>query len=356
MKKTMKKTMKKLFKNVISVSLSVFMFANFFLGVASAVEESKNGYITVAAQEADTKSVAKNTPINANLLTKTEKQYVKDVKFIVADSLEEAKEQVPKGYTMLEDDLNQGAEVISSVDDVYLAYSTTTNPDEAITDIKMMNMKGGYVVSDYDTEINNVGEQIQNMVHEFGDAVDAFRENYKKGTPGAKAAYYTLSAFTIDELDNKSLADYFVYSQVPDGFYLKLLMNAHMDILSSILSALTMAVQGETGNTWLDRLAKIEDPYGVTNSLYWDQAVALLPHFESFFTTYDSIDHELFRGPGGPLYAPPEGEDEGERGPELGENGGEANVDLTGGEFLYELAYYTLEQYTFGDGSLVSEW
>jgi hypothetical protein len=190
----------------------------------------------------------------------------------------------------------------------------------------MMNMNGGFKVSDYDTEISNVSEAIQDMVREFDCAVGTFRENYKKGTPGAKAAYYTLSAFTIDELDNKSLADYFVYSQVPDGFYLKLLMNAHMDILSSILSALTMAVQGETGNTWLDRLAKIEDPYNVTNSLYWDQAVALLPHFESFFTTYDSIDHELFRGPGSPLYNPPD--DEGNKGEEIGEDGGEVELNL----------------------------
>jgi hypothetical protein len=222
---------------------------------------------------------------------------------------------------MLEEDLNQGAEVISSVDDVYLAYTTTTNPDEAITDIKMMNMKGGFVVSDYDTQIDNVGENIKRMVREFKDAVDAFVKNYKKGTLGAKAAYHTLNAFTIDELDNKPLADYFIYSEVPDGFYLKLLMNAHTDVLASILSALTMAVQGEEGNTWLDRLAKIEDPYNVTNSLYWEDAVALLPHFESFFTTYDSIDHELYRGPGSPLYTPPD--DEGNRGSEIGENGTE---------------------------------
>ena len=358
----MKKTIKKFLKNALSVALSVFMFANFFVGVASAVEKNKNGYITVAAMEA----VAQNTPINAQVLTKMEKQYVKDVKFIVADSLEEAKESVPVGYTLLEEDLNQGAEVISSVDDVYLAYTTTTNPDEAITDIKMMNMQGGYVVSDYDTRIDNVGIEIKKMVAEFRDAVDAFVENYKKGTYGAKAAYHTLNAFTIDELDNKPLADYFIYSDVPDGFYLKLLMNAHTDILSSILSALTMAVQGEQGNTWLDRLAKIEDPHNVTNSLYWDGADALLPHFESFFTAYDSIDHELYRGSGGPLYAPPD--DEGNRGSEMGEgdegnsgseiekDGSESSVDLTGTEFFYELAYAVLEQYSFGDGSLISEW
>ena len=350
----MKKTIKRFLKNAFTVALSIFMFANFFLGVVSAVEESRSGYITVAAADANIKSGAKNTPVNANLLTKSQKLYVKDVKFIVADSLEEAKKFVPAGYTMLEEDLNQGAEVISSVDDVYLAYTTTTNPDEAITDIKMMNMKGGFVVSDYDTEINNVGENIKKMVREFKDAVDAFAENYKKGTYGAKAAYHTLNAFTIDELDNKPLADYFIYSDVPDGFYLKLLMNAHTDVLASILSALTMAVQGEEGNTWLDRLAKIEDPYSVTNSLYWEGAVALLPHFESFFTAYDSIDHELYRGPGSPLYTPPD--DEGNRGSEIGENGNNPSVDLTGGEFFYELAYAKLEQYSFGDGSLISEW
>lgn len=348
----MKKSVKKFLKHSLSTCLSVFMFASFSLSAVLADEKVKKEYITVAAA---TEAVTKNVPVEAgSLKVKQETLYVKDVKFIVEDSLEEAKKQVPEGYRLVENDLNEGAEVISSVDDVYLAYSTTTNPDEAITDIKMMNMNGGFMVSDYETEISDVSENIQNMVHEFSDAVDAFVENYKKGTSGAKAAYRTLSAFTIDELNNKSLADYFVYSDVPDGFYLKLILNAHTDILASILSALTMAVQGEQGNTWLDRLAKIEDPYAVDNSLYWDQAVALLPHFESFYLDYDCIDHELFRGPGAPLYMPPD--EEGNRGQLVGNPGNTSNVDLTGGEFLYELAYFTLEQYSFGSGDLISEW
>ena len=349
----MKKPLKKFFTHALSVSLSLFMVANFTVGAILSEDKIQKKYITVAAAQP---AVAENMPVSASLLTaKTETQYVKDVKFITGDSLEDAKKNVPAGYTLVETDLNQGAAYITAVEDVYLAYSTTTNPDEAITDIKMMNMKGGFVVSDYDTQINNVNENIRNMASEFSDAVDTFVANYKKGMSGAKAAYKTLSAFTIDELDNKTLADYFVYSDVPDTFYIKLILNAHTDILSSILSALTMAVQGEQGNTWLDRLAKIEDPYEVTNSMYWDQSVALLPHFESFFEAYDSIDHDLFRGPGGPLYAPPD--EEGNRGDTLaGDDGAESNLDLTGGEIFYELAYMTLEQYEFGDGSLVSEW
>ena len=350
----MKKTLKKFLIHASSVALSLFMAANFVIGAVSLEDKVQEKYITVAANQP---TATDNVPVSSDLLVgKKETQYVKDVKFITGKSLEDAKKYVPQGYTLVETDLNQGAEYITAVDDVYLAYSTTTNPDEAITDIKMMNMNGGFVVSDYDTQIDNVNENIKNMVSEFGDAVDAFVANYKKGTSGAKAAYHTLSAFTIDELDNKSLADYFVYSEVPDGFYLKLLLNAHTDILASILSALTMAVQGDSGNTWLDRLAKIEDPEEVTNTLYWDQAVALLPHFESFFETYDSINHNLYRGPGGPLYSPPD--DEGNRGDPLtsSSSGAESKVELTGAEVFYELAYMTLEQYNFGNGSAISEW
>ena len=352
----MKKNFKKFILHSLSVALSLFMLSNFALSAILSEDRIQKKYITVAAAQPTMaqSTVMPNVPVSASLLTgKTEKQYVKDVKFITGDSLADAKKNVPAGYILVETDLNQGAAYITAVDDVYLAYTTTTNPDEAITDIKMMNMKGGFVVSDYDTQINNVNENIKNMASEFSDAVDVFVENYKKGTSGAKAAYKTLSAFTIDELDNKTLADYFVYSDVPDTFYIKLILNAHTDILSSILSALTMAVQGEPGNTWLDRLAEIEDPYEVTNSIYWDQAVALLPHFESFFDAYDSIDHDLFRGPGGPLYAPPD--DEGNRGDPLTQGGKDSNLDLTGGEFFYELAHMWLEQYEFGDGTLVSD-
>ena len=348
----MKRTVKRLLRHLLCVCLSTLMFASFslnaFLGDRRYITK------TVAAMPVNPEFLMNESTNADSLLAKNEKQYVKDIKFISGDSLEDAKKYVPQGYILCESDLNEGAAYVTAVDDVYLAYSTTTNPDEAITDIKMMNMKGGYMVSDYETQIDDVNQNIKNMVYEFADAVDAFVVNYKKGTNGAKAAYKTLSAFTIDELDNKSLADYFVHSDVPDAFYLKLLLNAHTDILASILSALTMAVQGEPGDTWIDRLSKIEDPYSITNSLYWDKSVALLPHFESFFADYDAIDHKLFVGPGGPLYSPPD--EDGNRGNPFNTFDKDTDVSLTGAELFYELAYLALDQYTFGDGSLISEW
>ena len=261
----MNKWLKKFIINTTSVAVAVIMLAS--CSLKDYAVKARNA--VPAAIQVTTEETILNQSVDSAVLygtektavtSKTEKQYVKDVKFIHGENLAEAKKALPEGYTLLETDLNQGAAYITAVDDVYMAYSTTPNPDEAVTDIKMMNMKGGFVVSDYDSQIDEVSANIRAMVQEFKQAVNTFVENYKIGTSGAKAAYVTLSAFTVDEQDNKSLADYFIYSDVPDGFYLKLLLNAHTDILSSILSALTMAVQGEKGDTWLDRLAKIEDP------------------------------------------------------------------------------------------------
>ena len=349
----MKKLFKRFFIKILCVALTTVILSDFTLRemVTDVHAEVNNAKIIASMQETQENRFIDGMSLLSN--AKEQTLYVKDVIFITAESKEEAKNLLPNGYIMVEDDLNKGAEVVSDVDDVYLAYATTTNPDEAITDIKMMNMKGGFVVSDYETDVQNLSENVQNMVHEFADAVKAFVANYKKGTNGAKAAYRTLSAFFVDE-ENKNLADYLVYSNVPDSFYLKLLLNAHTDVISAILSALTMAVQGEPGNTWIDRLCEIEDPYEITNSIYWDKSVALIPHFISFFDTYDSIDHDLFRGAGGPLYFPPD--DSGNIGEDFSYKGTNPSVDLTGGEFYYELAHLLLEQYSFGDGTLISDW
>ena len=114
--------------------------------------------------------------------------YIKDVKLIYADSMSEAKNSVPNGYTLLPHDLNAGTDNAN----VYMAYSTTTNPDEAVTDIKTMNMKGGFVLSDYEEQIKNVNEKVKKLANNIKISAEKFADNYVKGTYGAKAAYRSL--------------------------------------------------------------------------------------------------------------------------------------------------------------------
>lgn len=283
-----------------------------------------------------------------------ETQYVKDVTLIYAESLSEARSLVPEGYTLLEHDLNEGTEYVYDVYQVYLAYTTTVNPEEAITDIKMMNMKGGFAYSDYEEQLKNVDHRVRAIADEFMTAVDAFKENYVNGTYGAKAAYRALSFFSVDEADGQSLADYILYGKPTEEFYIKLVLNAHRDVIASILTALTMAVQGEKGNTWLDRLAKIEDPDDIYDDAYWDQACALWESFNAFNSTYATIDHDLYRKNANEILVPGETEDDPPE--DISDPGEGGSTETVGAEVFYEIAYIRLGQYAFGNGVKFSDY
>ena len=282
------------------------------------------------------------------------KLYIKDVKLIYAESEDEAKSYVPEGYTLVDNDLSAGAD---SDNVVYFAYSTTTNPDEAVTDIKMMNMKGGFVLSDYEEQMKNVKDNVKKLANDVKISAELFAENYVIGTYGAKAAYSALSAFTVDEADGMTLADYIIYKKPGEDFYIKFVLNAHQNILSAVVSALTMAVQGEHGNTWLDRLTAIEDPWDVEElPTYWNDAEVLWEQFCGFYDVYITIDHSLYDGA---LDKAPESEDADEdSAPPVPALDPEAQpeVESNGTEALYEVAYRALEAYEFGNGVTFSEW
>ena len=283
-----------------------------------------------------------------------EKKYISDIKLIYADSVDEAKKYVPEGYTLLEKDLNKGTEYVYDVFEVYFAYSVTTNPDEAITDIKMMNMNGGYAYTSYEDQIHDIDENIRAITDDLVLAINVFKENYKKGTYGAAAAYRALSVLTVDEAGGQSLADYMLYGNPAYEFYVKLILNVHRDVLAMILTALTMAVQGEEGDTWLDRLSEIQDPDEIGEGIgYWDKACVLWEHFSNFYDVYSTIDHDAFRKPAGELLVPGEGED----APPVDSSYSPENPDVanTGIEILYEVAHIALEQYSFGNGTLLSD-
>ena len=284
--------------------------------------------------------------------------YVKDVKLIYAESVDEAKTHVPNGYRLIEHDLNAGTD---SDNKVYFAYSTTTDPDEAATDIKMMNMKGGFVLSDYEDQIKNVNENVKSLVNDIKIAAEMFAANYVKGTYGAMAAYRALSAFTVDDAGLKTLADYIIYDKPQEDFYTKFVLNAHKDILSAVISALTMAVQGEQGNTWLDRLAAVENPAVREQPTYWDNAVKLWENFYGFYRVYNTIDHSLYK-----IKTPEKANENNENSenngteapPEAPATEPEAQpaAEYNGTDALYEVAYKLLESYKFKNGKTFSQW
>ena len=300
--------------------------------------------------------------ISLNILAaeqNAEKEYIKDVQLVYASSFEDAKKNAPKGYLVLEKDINAGTDGSN----VYFAYSTTTNPDEAVTDIKMMNMKGGFVLSDYEEQMKDVKESVKKLANEVKLAAEVFATNYVKGTYGAMAAYRALSMFTVDDAGGKSLADYLIYDKPGEDFYVKFVLNAHQDILSAVISALTMAVQGEMGDTWLDRLADLDNYSKIKEQpTYWNDSVTLWEHFYGFYEVYNTIDHKLYdQTPADPPKNEGEGDGEGEDDnspPEVPPTDPDTqpDVEYNGTEALYETAYRVLKSYKFNDGTTFSEW
>ena len=109
--------------------------------------------------------------------------YISEVKIFMGDySAAEA-----EGYTLLKNgdnpvDLNQnaGGSLGSKGEKaVYLGYKITNNREEAISDLALMNMKGGYDVAEYTALMNEqMKSQILPFIESFQATINEYRANY----------------------------------------------------------------------------------------------------------------------------------------------------------------------------------
>ena len=131
-------------------------------------------------------------------------EYVSEVK-VYEGSCDAA---ASEGFKILSDDkgdpidLNQGSgskEIGAKGNKkVYLGYKTTTNKKDAITDLALMNMKGGYDVAEYDKLMDGqMSRQIIPFVENFLTAINEYRTNYHS----TNAANRQRAAYIHDALD-----------------------------------------------------------------------------------------------------------------------------------------------------------
>ena len=201
--------------------------------------------------------------------------YISEVKIGMGKTADEAKAALA-GYTVLDVDLNQGAGGgLGSKGEkaVYLGYKTTKNKSEAVTDLALMNMKGGYSVTDYDFLMEtHMKSQIIPLVDGFLATVNEYRENYKAGVQRAVYINSILNKF-IDDDTGKGLGDLLLnktkYEMGNDAY--NALTDAekkqHADILTIVAQSngkATLMMQNlltraaDTNDTsWLERFSKI---------------------------------------------------------------------------------------------------
>ncbi len=136
------------------------------------------------------------------------KKYVKEVILSYGDTEDEAKKWLTDNdYEVLDSNLNDGADdTFSTKRAVYLGYKTTDKADEAITDMKLMNMKGGYSVQDYQMILSEQKDNLKVFFDNFKVAVQEYRNNYNAGQQRAIAAHDLLNMLYDDDTQ-QSLGD-----------------------------------------------------------------------------------------------------------------------------------------------------
>ena len=153
------------------------------------------------------------------VLAETLPDYISEVKIFYGDPSAATAE----GYTLLKDvnnpvDLNQNAGGgLGSKGEkaVYLGYKTTKNRDLAITDLALMNMKGGYRTKDYELLMQQqMSAQIVPFVQSFLDAIEEYRENYysdnESNQQRAQFVHDALNKLTDDDCGGAGLGDLFL--------------------------------------------------------------------------------------------------------------------------------------------------
>lgn len=184
-------------------------------------------------------------------------KYLSDIVLIQANSDEKAdaifaelqKEENGAFETKIQLDLNNGGE-----NKVYLAYKSSTNVDDAITDIAVMNMYGDFTVGSYEQIYNASLEKYLEVANDYRIMAEEFKRNYAANDAGALTAYRQMNYYYIEEDGVKTyMGDYFLNFPEDGTQFAKVLFNGNLNIVANLRSLMSMAI-GDTATTLKDRI------------------------------------------------------------------------------------------------------
>ena len=122
--------------------------------------------------------------------------YIKAVQLARAETKEEAKALLEdEGYIFLDGNLNEG----TGEDGIWMGYTTTTNPEEAIYDLKLMNMKGGFTLTSMEAALAAQESVFVDMANDLNYLIEEFTEAYEDESVPALKAYKALKFFRLVE-------------------------------------------------------------------------------------------------------------------------------------------------------------
>ena len=218
--------------------------------------------------------------------------YLKDLRISTGSTADAAKKWLTdNGYTVIDANVNDNK---TKKDYVYIGYTTTTNPDEAITDISVMQMDGGYSFSEYEQMVEKKRTELTLIINSFAESVTEARANYAAGHKGAQTTYKIFNYFKEDD-SGKTLAELFFGATEPDKEILnKIFLQGNSTISDVIYSGLALACTDYGASTsWLAQL-KSKNAYGeYSDVLYSDPSYYM---YESFVEINEALSDYIRHG------------------------------------------------------------
>ena len=205
-----------------------------------------------------------------------EVEYISELRIVYASDYSDAKgELIALGlddYKVFNANLNKD----TGNTGVFLAYKTTTDIEDAITDIAVMQMNGGYNEGNYQQMI----KQSYNEYLEFGEnylvAIDYFNKAHDAGHYLSQIArrqlnFYNVVTEGIDDIpsfEGELIGDIFA-DGIEAGELATIFMEGNSYALDNIRSLLAMGVSyNENGKTYLENVQDEAEKYGADNSIY----------------------------------------------------------------------------------------
>ena len=192
-------------------------------------------------------------------------KYLCELRLVYANTYNEAKEILAdtefKDYKLLNENLNEDTGEIG----VWLAYKTTTDIEDAITDISVMQMNGGYHEGNYQEMIKQSYESYVKMGKTYLQAIEYFIEAYDEGDFMAESAFRQLNFYNVvsedipndekPDFEGEKLGDIF-YEGIDETELATMFLEGNSYALRNIRSLIAMGVSyNADGKTYLQKVS-----------------------------------------------------------------------------------------------------
>ena len=228
-------------------------------------------------------------------------KFLSSVAIIEAESEEKANEIL----TLLKTPENGGFEGMVSLDlneggntKVYLAYKSSTNVDDAITDISVMNMNGDYTIGNYEQLLNNTLNEYITIAKDYRAMSLEFKANYEAGKVGAVTAHRQMNYYYIEKDGVKTyMGDYILNFPEDVTEFAKMIFNGNINVILNLRSLMSMGI-GDMDVTLSDRISQkyleaTTDASIYSNASYEETALQLLKQLEDMKKDINNLPLEL---------------------------------------------------------------